>query len=90
MEKIDIYLDQGMSLVIKYGPNLVYAIVTLIVGFWIINAFVKFLKRTMTKRNVDPSLVPFTASLANCTATGACAATLAASLIASSRYVSSG
>lgn len=65
MEKIDIYLDQGMSLVIKYGPNLVYAIVTLIVGFWIINAFVKFLKRTMTKRNVDPSLVPFTASLAN-------------------------
>jgi small conductance mechanosensitive channel len=65
MEKIDIYVEQGKSLAIQYGGKLALAIVTLIVGFIIINAFVKFLRRTMTKREMDPSLVPFVVSLVN-------------------------
>lgn len=50
---------------IEYLPKLGLAIITLIIGLWIINAFIRFLKKTMTKRDVDPSLIPFTASLAN-------------------------
>ena len=65
MEKIDIYIEQGTSLAVQYAPKLVLAIVTLIVGIWIINAFVKFLRKTMTKREADPSLIPFLTSLAN-------------------------
>jgi len=65
MEKFNVYIEQAQSLVFEYGLNLVYALVTLIVGFWIINAFVRFFKRTMKKQNVDPSLIPFTSSLAN-------------------------
>ena len=65
MEKIETYVEQGTTMAIQYAPKLALAIVTLILGIWIINAFVKFLKRTMTKREVDPSLIPFIGSLAN-------------------------
>jgi small conductance mechanosensitive channel len=65
MEKIDFYIEKGTTMAIEYAPNLALALITLIVGFIIINTFVKFLGRTMKKRNVDPSLVPFTVSLAN-------------------------
>lgn len=65
MEKIDIYLQQGTNMAVEYAPKLALAIITLLLGLWIVNTFVKFLKKTMTKREVDPSLIPFTASLAN-------------------------
>jgi small conductance mechanosensitive channel len=65
MEKIDIYVEQGTSLALKYAPMLGLAILTLVVGMYIINTFVRFLKRTLKKRDVDPSLIPFTSSLAN-------------------------
>ena len=65
MEKIDVYIQQGTEMAVEYAPKLALAIVTLVVGFIVINAFVKFLRKTMTKREVDPSLIPFTASLAN-------------------------
>ena len=55
MEKVDVYLQDGMNLITQYGLKAVYALATLIIGFIVINAFVKFLRRTMTKRNVDPS-----------------------------------
>ena len=62
---MDSYLQQANDMAIEYLPKLGLAIVTLIIGLWIINAFIRFLKKTMTKRDVDPSLIPFTASLAN-------------------------
>jgi len=65
MEKIDIYIDQGTTMAMEYAPKLALAIVTLLIGLWVINAFVKFLKKTMTKREADPSLIPFLGSLAN-------------------------
>ena len=65
MEKIDIYIDQGASMAMEYGPKLILALLTLFIGLFIINSFVKFMRRTMTKREVDPSLIPFTASLLN-------------------------
>jgi len=65
MEKIDIYVEKGTSMAMEYGPKLLLAIVTLLIGMYVINTFVRFLKKTMVKRDVDPSLVPFTSSLAN-------------------------
>jgi len=47
------------SLILPYLLNIVLAIVTLLIGLWIINKAVKALRNTLTKRDVDPSLVPF-------------------------------
>lgn len=63
MEEANKYADQAMELLWKYGPNVVLAIVTLIVGLWIIGMVTRGMKRAMTKRNVDPSLGPFLRSL---------------------------
>lgn len=65
MEKIDIYIEQGTKLAMTYGLQLAMAILALVVGIFIINKFVRFARATMTKREVDPSLVPFFCSLAN-------------------------
>lgn len=65
MEKIDTYIEQGTSMAIEYAPKLALALATLIIGFIIINAFIRFLTKSMKKSKVDPSLVPFTVSLAN-------------------------
>jgi len=65
MEKIDIYIDQGTSMAMDYAPKLALALITLILGIWIINTFIKFFKKTMIKKEADPSLIPFLGSLAN-------------------------
>ena len=42
-----------------YIPKLVVGIVVLVIGLWLIKRVIKFTERTMIKRNVDVSLVPF-------------------------------
>ena len=65
MEQINLYLDEFYQLILGQAHIFLLALVTLVVGIWLINVFVRFLKRTLTKRQVDPSLIPFTTSLAN-------------------------
>ncbi len=48
-----------MDYVYKYGPTLILAIVTLIVGLWIIRMITRILSRTLDKRDMDPSIKPF-------------------------------
>ncbi len=47
-----------------YGPKVLAAIVIYVVGRWVAQAFRKILRRVMTKRDVDPTIVSFTCSLA--------------------------
>ena len=65
MDNIEISVDQGMNLLEKYGLPVLWALLTLIIGLFVIKQFTKFLKRTMTKREVSPTLIPFVASIAN-------------------------
>jgi small conductance mechanosensitive channel len=58
MEKIS-----GMA--IEYAPSVIGAILTLIIGFWIIGWITRVVRRTMEKREVDPTIRPFFASLVN-------------------------
>ncbi|WKN43746.1 mechanosensitive ion channel family protein [Tunicatimonas pelagia] len=44
---------------ILFIPKLLLAILTLIVGLWIINRIITGLRKALNKREVDPSLVPF-------------------------------
>lgn len=57
------YTDQAIALVVQYAPQVLLAIVVLIIGLWIINRFVGFLGNMMNKRDVDASLQPFLKSL---------------------------
>jgi small conductance mechanosensitive channel len=61
MDKIDIqkYSDQLTELAVAYAPKLILAIVTLVLGLWIIRLFMRGLRSLFEKRNVDPNLTPF-------------------------------
>ena len=63
MQEITKYSDQISELVWKYGPDLILALVTLVVGLWIIGIISRSVGRAMEKRKVDPSLGPFLKSL---------------------------
>lgn len=65
MEKVEKYSQALIDLVMEYGPKLIGAIITLIVGLWIVKQITKFVKKSFEKRNIDPSLRPFLISLIN-------------------------
>lgn len=54
-------MNQAMSLVMTYAPKVVLAIVTLIVGLWLINRFVNVLDNKLGKK--DPTLNKFLCGL---------------------------
>jgi small conductance mechanosensitive channel len=54
-------MDQAIALVMTYAPKVVLAIVTLIVGMWLINRFVNVLDNKLGKK--DPTLNKFLCGL---------------------------
>ncbi len=67
MTDIDIskYEDKAIELVMTYGPKLILAILTLVIGLWVIKFFSKSISKMLDKRDLDPSLKPFLKSLFN-------------------------
>lgn len=63
MNNLQNYTDQAIELLMNYGPKLILAIVTLIVGLWIIKLFVKGLSKTLERSKIDVSLLRFLSSL---------------------------
>lgn len=55
------YVDQAIALVMTYAPKVLLAIITLIVGLWLINRFVKVLDTRLGKK--DPTLNKFLCGL---------------------------
>ena len=62
---VDKILDEGIKLVVSYGPKLLLAIFVLFAGFWIIKKVSKLIAKLMEKRNVDVSLRSFLHSIIN-------------------------
>lgn len=62
-EQLEKYAITFGEMLIAYAPKLLLAIISLIAGLWLINLINKGLKRTLTVRNVDPSLSPFLRTL---------------------------
>ena len=54
---------KAYELGIEYAPRLALAIITLLIGLWIIQGISKVLKVSMNKSKVDPTLIPFIRSL---------------------------
>lgn len=65
MEKAQDLLAQSWDLIITYGGRLVLAVIALIIGLSIIKRITRTFRKTLTKREVDASLVPFLSSLIN-------------------------
>lgn len=63
MEKIETLSQQLYNIIITYGPKLIGAIITLIIGLWVISILQSGLRKRFEKRNVDPSLRGFLNSM---------------------------
>ena len=63
MGDLSFYADKGIGLLFEYGPNLVLAIITLIIGLWVIKLLGKGFERVMEKGNLEISLKRFLLSL---------------------------
>lgn len=55
--------EVAIDLAVTYGPGLILAIITLVIGLWIINKVVAVMSHTMDKRSVEPTLARFLRSL---------------------------
>jgi len=59
MERVNSFTDVVMGYIVDYGPKLLLALLTLLVGLWIIRSVIKGIGRMLEKREVDPSLRSF-------------------------------
>ena len=59
------YVDKAVELAITEGPQIVLAIVVLIIGLWIIKRVVNVVNRGLEKSNTDETLAKFLSSLAS-------------------------
>ncbi len=57
------YVDKAVEMAMEYGPKLLLAIVTLLIGLWIIKAVTKAVKHGFEKSKMDASLQPFLTSI---------------------------
>ena len=51
------------EIVMKYGPKLIGAVITLVVGMWLISIIRNSLRKRFEKQNIDPSLRGFSNSM---------------------------
>ena len=59
LDNADALLDTALQLGMTYLPKLVLAIVTLLVGFWLIRRLHNGLSKLMSLRHVEPTLTRF-------------------------------
>lgn len=64
-DKLNEYWLMAKGMIMEYGLKLVYAIIVLMIGLWIIKKITNGIKKLMVKRDFDASLVPFLTSMIN-------------------------
>ncbi|MBI9036988.1 MAG: mechanosensitive ion channel [Bacteroidales bacterium] len=63
MEEIKNILDYLYKLAIEYGLNLLFALITLFIGLWLIKHLMKHVNKAMEKSDIDLTLRKFLSSL---------------------------
>ena len=63
MENLNNYASAAWVLIQSWGLRLLYAVIILIIGLWIIKRLGKLIRKAMMKREFDPSLSSFLISL---------------------------
>lgn len=57
------YSDRAIEYILEYAPRLVIAVLTLVIGLWVIRKFVRITERAMQRRGLEISLRTFLRSL---------------------------
>jgi small conductance mechanosensitive channel len=63
MESVNTFWEKINDVVITFGPRLIGAIITLIIGWWIIKIIQRSVRKSFVKREMDPSLRGFLNSM---------------------------
>lgn len=63
VQQMEALTAKAYELGLEYAPKLALAIITLIIGLWIISGIGKLVRTSMEKSKVDPTLIPFMTSL---------------------------
>lgn len=64
-ENLEFNADMLLMLSMNYGPRLIGALATLVLGLWAIRIVIDVIRRMLVRGNVDPSLASFLSSLAS-------------------------
>ena len=59
------YMDTAVGMAMTYGPQLILAIVVLIVGLWIIKRVIRLMAAGMERSNTEPTLAKFLCNLSS-------------------------
>ena len=57
------WIDKGYDIIVDFGPRILAAIAIWIIGSWVIKTLIKGVRKTMNKREFDPSLQKFLLNL---------------------------
>lgn len=57
------YLDKAINMAIEYAPKVALALVTLVIGFWIIKRVIKWVNKAILASGIDDTLSTFLSSL---------------------------
>ncbi|MEC8859048.1 MAG: mechanosensitive ion channel domain-containing protein [Pseudomonadota bacterium] len=63
LENLNFSTDVFMGYALTYGPRIVGALATLVLGLWVVSILVSLVKRLLKRSKVDPSLASFLSSL---------------------------
>ena len=67
LESIEAFTQQGVAWLIKIVPTFVLAMVTLVIGLWVIKKLMKGFRAIMANKNVEPTLASFGSNVAGIT-----------------------
>jgi small conductance mechanosensitive channel len=65
VDQMQQYADYGLGLIMEYGPNLLLAIVVLIVGLWVVKRVVNVVNKGLAAGDTDTTLAKFLGNLAS-------------------------
>ncbi len=63
MDNFEIYTEKAIEVIVTHSPKLLLAIITLLVGLWLIKVALRVMSRRLETSQVDKTLVPFFTSL---------------------------
>jgi small conductance mechanosensitive channel len=63
LDNLNFSTDVFMGYALTYGPRIVGALATLVLGLWVVSILVSLVKRLLKRSKVDPSLASFLSSL---------------------------
>ncbi|HFC29444.1 MAG TPA: mechanosensitive ion channel [Oceanospirillales bacterium] len=65
MEEAQNYTSRAIDLIMEYGPNLVLAIVVLMIGFWVVKRLSAIIEKSLRAAKLGDEITPFLISLTN-------------------------